>query len=134
MTFSEKLKQLRSQKGVSQTQLAADIHISRSAVAKWENGLGMPNDASLQLLAAYFGVSVEDLDVQSEEAKDHEMPDISAGKPIVKTKRAWLAALIIVLCVMGVLVLALAVIAIIVIGICSVIVVSPVQLFPAYPG
>lgn len=64
MTFSEKLKQLRSEKGVSQNKLAADIHISRSAVAKWENGLGMPNDDSMQLLAAYFGVTVEELKQQ----------------------------------------------------------------------
>ena len=51
MEFSEKLRQLRNEKGISQTKLAADIHISRSAVAKWENGLGLPNDDSLKLLA-----------------------------------------------------------------------------------
>ena len=33
MEFSEKLRQLRNEKGISQTKLAADIHISRSAVA-----------------------------------------------------------------------------------------------------
>ena len=47
MEFSEKLRELRLQKNVSQAKLAADIHISRSAVAKWENGLGLPNDDSL---------------------------------------------------------------------------------------
>ena len=52
MEFSEKLKELRMQKGISQTKLAEDIHISRSAVAKWENGLGLPNDEYLQLLIA----------------------------------------------------------------------------------
>jgi transcriptional regulator with XRE-family HTH domain len=69
MTFSEKLKQLRSEKGVSQTKLAADIHISSSAVAKWENGLGMPSEASLQLLSEYFGVTVEELNRESEETQ-----------------------------------------------------------------
>ena len=47
MEFGTKLKELRATKGVSQAKLAADIHISRSAVAKWENGLGLPNDESL---------------------------------------------------------------------------------------
>lgn len=61
MEFCDKLKELRAEKGVSQTKLAADIHISRSAVAKWENGLGLPNDESLKLLSEYFGVSIEDL-------------------------------------------------------------------------
>ena len=60
MTFSEKLKNYRTERGITQTQLADDIHISRSAVAKWENGLGMPNDESLSLLAEYFGISPEE--------------------------------------------------------------------------
>lgn len=61
MEFCDKLKELRAVKGVSQTKLAADIHISRSAVAKWENGLGLPNDESLKLLSEYFGVSIDEL-------------------------------------------------------------------------
>lgn len=39
MEFSKKLRELRLQRGISQTKLAADIHISRSAVAKWETDL-----------------------------------------------------------------------------------------------
>ena len=61
MEFSEKLRELRLQKNVSQAKLAADIHISRSAVAKWENGLGLPNDDSLKMLAEYFGVGIGEL-------------------------------------------------------------------------
>ena len=61
MEFSEKLRQLRNEKGISQTKLATDIHISRSAVAKWENGLGLPNDDSLKMLADYFGISIDEL-------------------------------------------------------------------------
>ena len=61
MEFCDRLKELRANKGVSQAKLAADIHISRSAVAKWENGLGLPNDESLKLLSEYFGVSIEEL-------------------------------------------------------------------------
>ena len=61
MEFSERLKELRSEKGISQAKLAADIHISRSAVAKWENGLGLPNDESLKLLADYLGITIDEL-------------------------------------------------------------------------
>ena len=58
MEFGARLKELRAEKGVSQAKLAADIHISRSAVAKWENGLGLPNDESLRMLSEYFGIPV----------------------------------------------------------------------------
>jgi len=61
MEFCDKLKELRAEKSVSQTKLAADIHISRSAVAKWENGLGLPNDESLKLLSEYFGISIDEM-------------------------------------------------------------------------
>ena len=61
MQFNEKLKELRSKKGVSQSELAEKIFVSRSAVAKWENGLGLPNAESLRLLSEYFGVSADEL-------------------------------------------------------------------------
>lgn len=61
MEFSEKLKLLRAQRNISQAKLAEEIHISRSAVAKWENGLGLPGSDSLQMLADYFDLSVSDL-------------------------------------------------------------------------
>lgn len=61
MEFGTKLKELRAEKGVSQAKLAADIHISRSAVAKWENGLGLPNDESLRMLSEYFSIPISDL-------------------------------------------------------------------------
>ena len=61
MEFSEKLKKLREEKGVSQQKLADDIYVSRSAVAKWENGLGMPCLESQKLLCDYFGIETTDL-------------------------------------------------------------------------
>lgn len=61
MQFNERLKKLRTEKGVSQAELAEKIFVSRSAVAKWENGLGLPSEASLTMLAEYFAVSKEEL-------------------------------------------------------------------------
>ena len=56
MEFKEKLKKLRTEKGLSQQALADAIYVSRSAVAKWENGLGWPSADSLEALTAFFGV------------------------------------------------------------------------------
>ncbi len=61
MEFSTRLKELRHEKGISQEKLAEQIHISRSAVAKWENGLGLPAADSLHLLAEYFGIPEREL-------------------------------------------------------------------------
>lgn len=76
MEFSEKLRELRLQKGISQARLAADIHISRSAVAKWENGLGLPSDESLKILAEYFDIRIGVL-----------MPDKANAETLVSKNR-----------------------------------------------
>lgn len=59
MEFKDKLKKLRAEKGISQQALANAIFVSRSAVAKWENGLGLPSADSCEALANYFSVSIE---------------------------------------------------------------------------
>ena len=84
MEFSEKLKELRNDKGISQAKLATDIHISRSAVAKWENGLGLPSDESLKMLAEYFGVGIGELLPD----KSNEEILVAKNKTIARQKNA----------------------------------------------
>ena len=61
MEFGKKLRCMRKQEGISQQTLADRIFVSRSAVAKWENGLGLPSEESLLALAEYFGIPEDDL-------------------------------------------------------------------------
>ena len=56
MEFKDKLRTLRKERGLTQAQLAEAIFVSRSTVAKWENGLGMPGDASMEQLKAFFSI------------------------------------------------------------------------------
>ena len=48
MTLGEKLKEARKQAGLSQEQLAEQLIISRSAIAKWESDLGIPDIENLR--------------------------------------------------------------------------------------
>ena len=61
MEFHEKLQTLRKQKGLTQEELAEALHVSRTAVSKWESGRGYPNIDSLKATAAFFGVTVDAL-------------------------------------------------------------------------
>ena len=61
MELNEKLQMLRKQKGITQEELAAALFVSRTAVSKWEAGRGYPSIASLQVIAKYFGTTVDDL-------------------------------------------------------------------------
>lgn len=40
MEFKDNLKQMWREKGLTQAQLAEKLFVTRSTVAKWENGLG----------------------------------------------------------------------------------------------
>lgn len=61
MELGQKIKDLRREHGLTQEQLAAALYVSRTAVSKWESGKGVPNVDSLQALARYFSVPVDNL-------------------------------------------------------------------------
>ena len=61
MTFGEKLKKLRTEKKLTQDELAEILYVSRTAVSKWESGRGFPNIESLKAISKYFSVTVDDL-------------------------------------------------------------------------
>lgn len=61
MEFSEKLHELRKQKGLTQEELAALLYVSRTAVSKWESGRGYPSIDSLKAISGFFSVSIDDL-------------------------------------------------------------------------
>lgn len=67
MEFKENLKQLRMHKGLTQAQLAEKLFVSRSTVAKWENGLGLPNPESMAMLEKFFDISVTELATEEPE-------------------------------------------------------------------
>ncbi len=61
MESSEKLQKLRTQRNLTQEQLANQLFVSRTAISKWETGRGTPNLDSLQAIAKLFGVSLDEL-------------------------------------------------------------------------
>lgn len=59
MTLGQKLKELRSLKGLTQKELADKLHVSFQTVSKWENGENEPDIATLKELAVLFNCSVD---------------------------------------------------------------------------
>ena len=61
MTLGEKLKKLRTDKNLTQEELAEILFVSRTAISKWESGRGFPNIESLKAISKYFSVSLDEL-------------------------------------------------------------------------
>ena len=64
---------------MTQEDLAQRIHVSKSAVAKWETDGGIPDRDNLYKLAEIMGVSVDDLHllIKSKEYEEEDFAIIS---------------------------------------------------------
>lgn len=61
MEFNEKLKALRSSRGLTQEELAEALFVSRTAISKWESGRGYPSIDSLKGISTFFSVTIDEL-------------------------------------------------------------------------
>lgn len=71
--FSENLRKLRKQHGLSQEELAERLRVVRQTVSKWEKGLSVPDADLLIQIAEIFEISVSTLlggTVESNEDKN----------------------------------------------------------------
>ncbi len=57
--IAERIKFLREQNSLTQTQLAKKLSITRSSVNAWEMGISIPSTKYLVELADNFGVSTD---------------------------------------------------------------------------
>ena len=61
MVTKDIILELRTQKGMSQDELAEKVFVTRQAVSRWENGETTPNTETLKLLSKLFDVSINTL-------------------------------------------------------------------------
>ena len=61
MDTKDVIFQLRTQKGLSQDELAEKLFVTRQAISRWETGETTPNTETLKLLSAFFDVSINTL-------------------------------------------------------------------------
>jgi SOS-response transcriptional repressor LexA len=69
MVIGERLRLLRKEKNMSKRELVATLPLNYSTYANYESGFREPNSEVLQILARYFGVSVDFLLGMTEKRK-----------------------------------------------------------------
>lgn len=74
MRLPETIYQLRTQKGMSQGDLAEALEVSRQSVSKWETGGATPDLDKLVKMSTLFGVTLDEL-VTGEKAQPESQPE-----------------------------------------------------------
>ena len=88
MTLGQKLKKLRTEKGLTQKTLADQLHVTFQTVSKWESDTNEPDIATLKELAKLFDCSIDYLlNDEEEEPKEGiiEEPVVVPEEPVTKT-------------------------------------------------
>ena len=89
--FSDTLRKLRTEKGLSQQELAEKMYVTRSTVVRWETGSRLPDAAMISRLSEVLGADVNILlsaAAQSDECPNVVMVDdrkliLTGGLPIL---------------------------------------------------
>ena len=95
MSFSEKLMQLRKQKGWSQEELGEKLDVTRQTVSKWELGSTTPEMEKLIAMSELFGISIDELvrtDGGEEIRPEQEISDVKpqrVRRGEWKSSRTW---------------------------------------------
>ena len=93
MDLGSRIKKLRIEHGMSQEQLASQLHVTRQTVSNWENNKNYPDFGTMVELSNMFQVSMDEL-IKSDRGYIKKQ-NIIEQKSI--TRRKWIIILLIVI-------------------------------------
>lgn len=59
MIVGQRIKEIRTEQGLSQQKFGAILSVSQDTVSLWENGRSLPTTEALIMMAKQFSVSVD---------------------------------------------------------------------------
>lgn len=89
MSSSERLREARKQRGISQTEVAERLGVARQTVSRWECGESDPTLENLRGLADVYGMTVDALLNGAPESGEPEPAEVVAVVPAAGPRRSW---------------------------------------------
>ena len=75
MKLLDKIIKLRKAHGWSQEDLADELHVSRQAISRWENGTALPDAQNVLQISKLFGVTTDYL-LNDDYESDRDIPAV----------------------------------------------------------
>lgn len=79
-TFDSRLKKLREERNISQTQLAEDLGVTKGTISVWERGIRKPDFDKMEKIAAYFDTTLQFLLGNDDNRSPSQASDETAAK------------------------------------------------------
>ena len=81
ITFAMRLKKLREQKRLNQTELANLLKVSNGSISKWERGDRQPDYETLENIADTFNVTIDYLLGRSDSKQEFNESQMNFSTP-----------------------------------------------------
>ena len=100
MEFHQRLYEVRKRSGMTQSDLAEKLDVSRQAISRWEMGTAKPDFENLVAISELFGVSIDYLLKGEEEGKavssqaEQQMQEKEDENRLNFWEKLWLGVLI----------------------------------------
>lgn len=88
MELKKRLTALRTERGLSQEELAREVEVTRQTVSKWERGLIAPSTVNLIALGRLYGVSLDELVNGEPPAGEHEEKEAETPEEVERPEEA----------------------------------------------
>ena len=89
MSFGNIIKKLRSDRNMTQEQLAEVLSISAQAVSRWETNIALPDISLLPILANFFDVTTDFLLEVDASSREKEIESLSEAAREYTTNGQW---------------------------------------------
>lgn len=83
--FKDRLKKLRKQSGISQTELSEKINVSKGLISLYESGKKLPSRDTLQSIADVFNVTIDYLAGRESGSIYYFEPEVANLAEIIKS-------------------------------------------------
>jgi transcriptional regulator with XRE-family HTH domain len=84
-TVGNNIKHFRKKQGLSQEDMATELHVTRQAVSNWETGKAFPDIDMLKRIAVTLDTSVNDIIYAATERKSRRIINTVSLKPVLIT-------------------------------------------------
>lgn len=88
-TFGKFINQKRKQANLTQKELAEMIHVTESAVSKWERGISYPDITLVSTICDTLHVTEHELITASEDFRQREIEKQARGFRTIKKSYLW---------------------------------------------